>query len=165
MREVHGDLIGLAEEGNFDMIAHGCNCFCTMRRGIAPQIAAAFPDAERADKKTHKGDFDKLGSYSQGLWRDKDMTFTLIVFNIYSQYEYDAKKKPLDYEALTLGLRKINKRWGNMSTTLPNQKGKKRIGLPQIGAGLAGGDWDRIKGIIERELKDMDVTIVYYNKG
>ena len=155
MKEINGDLIGLAEEGHFDMIGHGCNCFCTMGRGIAPQIAAAFPDAKKADNRTHKGDIRKLGDYSQGIWVDPDGNYQVIIFNIYSQYNYDARLKPLDYEALTLALRKINHRWGNMN---------KRIGLPQIGAGLGGGDWNRIKTIIERELKDMDVTIVYYNK-
>ena len=39
----------------------------------------------------------------------------------------------------------------------------KHIGLPKIGAGLAGGDWERIKGIIQKELKDCEVTIVIYD--
>jgi O-acetyl-ADP-ribose deacetylase (regulator of RNase III) len=37
------------------------------------------------------------------------------------------------------------------------------IGLPMIGAGLAGGDWNRIKKIIEEELDAMDVWIVKYD--
>jgi O-acetyl-ADP-ribose deacetylase (regulator of RNase III) len=40
----------------------------------------------------------------------------------------------------------------------------KHIGLPQIGAGLAGGDWNKIKKIIQDELKDCKVTIVIYKK-
>jgi O-acetyl-ADP-ribose deacetylase (regulator of RNase III) len=32
------------------------------------------------------------------------------------------------------------------------------------GAGLAGGDWNKIKGIILRELVDCDVTLVEYKK-
>ena len=27
---VHGDLFKLAEQGEFDIIVHGCNCFNTM---------------------------------------------------------------------------------------------------------------------------------------
>jgi O-acetyl-ADP-ribose deacetylase (regulator of RNase III) len=42
-------------------------------------------------------------------------------------------------------------------------KGKK-IGFPQIGAGLASGDWNRIKTIIQTELKDCEVTVVIYKK-
>lgn len=40
--EIEGDLIALAKQGLFDVIAHGCNCFCTMRAGIAPQMVKAF---------------------------------------------------------------------------------------------------------------------------
>jgi len=38
------------------------------------------------------------------------------------------------------------------------------IGLPKIGAGLAGGDWNRIKEIIKTELTDCKVTVVIYDK-
>ena len=40
-----------------------------------------------------------------------------------------------------------------------NHKDKK-IGMPKIGAGLGGGDWNIIKEIIEEELNGIDVTIV-----
>jgi len=32
MKEITGNLITLAKEGHFDMIVHGCNCFCTMSK-------------------------------------------------------------------------------------------------------------------------------------
>ena len=35
-----------------------------------------------------------------------------------------------------------------------------RIGLPKIGAGLAGGDWEVIEKIIEEELAGENVSIV-----
>jgi O-acetyl-ADP-ribose deacetylase (regulator of RNase III) len=38
----------------------------------------------------------------------------------------------------------------------------KHIGMPKIGAGLAGGNWNRIETIIETELRDCKVTIVNY---
>jgi O-acetyl-ADP-ribose deacetylase (regulator of RNase III) len=78
----------------------------------------------------------------------------LIVVNAYTQYNYganhkDGVAKPVDYEAITMCMRKMNVAF----------KGK-HIGLPKIGAGLAGGDWDRIKKIIQTELIDCKVTIV-----
>jgi len=161
MRERNGNLITLAQEGHFDVITHGCNCFCTMGAGIAPQIAKAFPEAWEADQATIRGDMMKLGCYtfadvqvSAGLLGKKNLT----VINSYSQYRYgrnheDGDEKPIDYEALALALRKINH----------NYKGK-TIGLPKIGAGLAGGDWNIIKSIIENELDAMDVWIVNYKK-
>ena len=75
----------------------------------------------------------------------------LTVVNAYTQVYPRADLKPLDYEALTLCMRKMNVIF----------KGK-HIGLPRIGAGLARGDWDKVKTIIQHELADCDVTVVIY---
>lgn len=146
MKEINGDLIKLAKEGNFDIIVHGCNCFCTMGSGIAKQIKEQFPIAYTMDLATKEGDIKKLGNYTTTA---DHYAFTII--NAYTQYNYGTSSPKIDYEALTLVFRKINYQFKN-----------RRIGLPLIGAGLAGGDWNRIKQIIEKELKDMDVTIVHY---
>jgi O-acetyl-ADP-ribose deacetylase (regulator of RNase III) len=151
--EVTGDLIELAKAGEFDVIAHGCNCFCNMESGIAPQMARAFGcNLYPLENVNTRGDINKLGQIeyrTQLVTLDKRLT----VVNVYSQYIPAVHLKPLDYEALTLGLRKINHIFEG-----------KHIGLPQIGAGLAGGSWIRIKQIIQTELRDMDVTVVIYNK-
>lgn len=152
MKEIKGDLIKLAKEGNFDFIAHGCNCFCRMGSGIAKQVAKEIPDAVIKDNLTIPGDINKLGNYTMGVIKS-DNKIVGEIFNCYTQYGHNPSDKPLDYEALTLCLRKINHEF----------KGGK-IGLPTIGAGLGGGDWNIIKQIIETELKDMDVTIVYFEK-
>ena len=153
MKEINGDLIKMAREGHFDLIIHGANCFCKMRRGIAKQVAEEIPDAVRADNETVSGDIGKLGNYTIGLVYDYNNKPNCRIFNCYTQYHWDSNTRPLDYEALTLCLRKINF----------NNKGR-TIGVPLVGTGLAGGDWDIIQGIIRKELKDMDVTIVRFEK-
>ena len=50
MKTLQGDLIALAQAGAFDVIAHGCNCFCTMGRGIVGSIKVHFPEAWSADQ-------------------------------------------------------------------------------------------------------------------
>ena len=52
MKEVTGDLVKLAKNGEFDVIVHGCNCECIMGGGIAKQIRQAFPTAYDADRGT-----------------------------------------------------------------------------------------------------------------
>jgi O-acetyl-ADP-ribose deacetylase (regulator of RNase III) len=47
MKVTEGDLIKKAKEGEFDLIVHGCNCFCTMGGGIAKGIKREFPEAYR----------------------------------------------------------------------------------------------------------------------
>lgn len=159
-REVLGNLITLAESNHFDVITHGCNCFSNMKSGIAPQMAYAFGcDEYPMESKESSGDINKLGQIE---WRvmtlaggDDEFSiseFDLVVVNSYTQYIPNVKLKPLDYEALTLCMRKINHTF----------KGK-RIGLPKIGAGLAGGDWEKIKVIIKNELKDCNVTVVIFS--
>jgi O-acetyl-ADP-ribose deacetylase (regulator of RNase III) len=41
----------------------------------------------------------------------------------------------------------------------------KHIGLPQIGCGLAGGDWDIVRNLIQEIMIDCDVTVVIYNQS
>ena len=148
MKEITGNLITLVQEGNFDIIVHGCNCFNTMGAGIAKEIKERLTDAWKIDQTTKSGDINKLGNFTFVHYPE------FLVFNCYTQYRYgknhdDGDEKPIDYEAITLCLRKINHLYPG-----------KRIGLPLIGCGLAGGDWNIVKKIIEKELKDMDVTIV-----
>ena len=155
-QEIKGDLIKLAQQGQFDVVAHGCNCFCRMKRGIAPQMAAAFKcDKFLFESIGYEGDVNKLGNIDyKRVALDARLSpkkSYLIVMNAYTQYHWDSQSKPFDYDAFTLCMRKINHRF----------KGD-RIGLPQIGAGLAGGDWERIKTIIQNELKDCQVTVVIY---
>jgi len=170
MRETDGDLIKLAKEGKFDVIAHGCNCLSNMGAGIALQMKKVF-GCDRFDLELIGPSIIKLGTIDyetfvlgkNAIWNlndadNKGNEPELIVVNAYTQYRYgrnhaDGDKNPIDYEALTLCMRKMNNLFKGM-----------KIGLPKIGAGLAGGDWNRIKGIIKRELKDCSVTVVNYKK-
>jgi len=165
---IDGDLIKLALNGEFGVITHGCNCLSNMGAGIAPQMAKAF-GVDKFEMETWGTTIDKLGCIDwqtfvlgqNAIWSLEDADNKLderelTVVNSYTQFRYgknhtNGVSKPLDYEALTLCMRKINHQF----------KGK-HIGLPKIGAGLAGGDWNRIEKIIERELKDCRVTVVNY---
>ena len=40
----------------------------------------------------------------------------------------------------------------------------KRIGLPMVGAGIAGGDWSKIKKIMRKTLVDVHLTVVVYER-
>lgn len=182
-QEIEGDLITLAKEGKFDVIAHGCNCQCVMGAGIAVQMAKAFGCDTLFTKENiaFRGSVEKLGNIEFKTFRlvgntplladfplQNELKY-LTVVNAYTQFMYgknhtNGVDKPLDYEALTLCLRKINHIF----------KGK-HIGLPLIGCHLAGGVWDKttqegllyhgyldVKTIIQQELKDMEVTIVHW---
>ena len=42
MKAIQGNLIHLVQNGEFDLIVHGCNWICTMGAGIAKEIKSAF---------------------------------------------------------------------------------------------------------------------------
>jgi O-acetyl-ADP-ribose deacetylase (regulator of RNase III) len=151
--EVEGDLITLAKKGKFDVITHGCNCQSIMSAGIAVPMNLHF-DASRFPMELQGKSMLKLGNIDcQSTDIIADSGKILTVVNSYTQNYPNVATKPLDYEALALCMRKINHKF----------KGQ-HIGLPKIGCGLAGGDWDTVREIIKAELKDCDITIVIYKR-
>lgn len=149
MKTVEGDLIKLALEGKFDIIIHGCNCFCTMGAGIAKSFKSEFPEAFKADLTTEKGDKSKLGSFTHATTIRSGHAITVI--NAYTQFNYNGKGIKADYDAIR-----------NVFKELKLKFSGKRFGFPLIGAGLAGGDWKVISEIISEELQGEDFTLVRF---
>jgi O-acetyl-ADP-ribose deacetylase (regulator of RNase III) len=148
IRYVDGNLLDLADQGHFDVIAQGCNCFCVMASGLAPQIKTKYPEAYEVDCATVAGDITKLGTITH------TENTTPIVVNIYSQYDTKGRRQgkiDLDYDALRSGLKAMKEKFSG-----------KRFGINRIGSGLAGGDWSIIEKIIEEEMRGEYVTIVNY---
>lgn len=153
MKQINGNLIELAEKGDFDLIIHGCNCFCNMGAGIAKNIKGHFNAAYLADLQTKKGEKRKLGTISYGRCFLHDRNLPLIVVNAYTQFRYGDGKRNADYDAIRSCFRTIKETFGNR---------KLRIGYPLIGCGLAGGDWGIVSKIIDEELDGEDHTLVVY---
>ena len=142
---IKGDLFKNIDK--FQVLVHGCNCFNTMASGFAKQLASEYPQASYADYKSVKGDKKKLGHWSMAkVFPAKQPG--LIIINAYTQFNYTRDKDVFEYEA-----------WKNICKGLALTYSKKTIGMPKIGSGLAGGDWDKIYKIIEEELIDLNVLI------
>ncbi len=147
MKTITGNLIELAQDNYFDVIIHGCNCFCTMGAGIAKAIKDVFPEAYEADLATPKGDRSKLGTIS--VAEVTKNSHTIYIVNAYSQYHYSSSTIQADYEAIRRAMAQVKKQFST-----------KKIGYPKIGAGLAGGDWSTIAAIIDEELSGEDHCLV-----
>ena len=128
INHVEGDLIKMAKAGEFDVIAHGCNCQCRMGRGIALTIKNELHKAYLVDQATDAGSRAKLGTCSIAIIGD------LTVINAYTQWHWRGNGVLVDYGAVRSCMQHI----------ADNFQGK-RIGLPLIGAGLAGGCWPIIE--------------------
>ena len=149
MKTIKGDLITEFLKGEFKVMIHGANCFKRMKSGIAGQISNRLPEAQFADTMYGtEGDHSKLSNYSVGTVRKENGTVGMVI-NLYTQF----KPGPDLYEeALLLGFKKIAKDLKQGTT----------IGIPEIGCGIAGGDWSIICPKIAEIMKDHDVTWVEY---
>ena len=86
-----------------------------------------------------------------------DVGNNTIVANMIAQHDIRPDSKgnpPIRYQSLRKCLKVVNFKAKELNAT---------VHMPKIDAGLAGGDWDKIAGIIQEELVDCDV-IVYILK-
>lgn len=149
IKYVEGDAIKATLEQKTNVLVQGCNCFTTMGAGIAKGIRFTWPGAYAADCQTKKGDRNKMGNFT---FYDDD-TNNITIVNAYTQYTYWDRKDMLSYDAIRMCMRKIKEKYSG-----------RKIGMPQIGCGLAHGKWSKVEKIIEEELAGEDVT-VYIFKG
>ena len=172
---ITGDLIELAEDGKFFGIVHGCNCFHRMGSGIAKQIKQKFPMAEIADKNhSVLGDPSKLGSYTKTVYtlpklyktNDPNKIIDLTIINGYTQYFYGTNERHVCYEAIGRLFSKLNEDFSFLEAHKEtNHYMSTTFGIPLIGAGLAGGNWEIILGIINAVTPNLDITSVVYDNS
>ena len=144
-----GDLLEFTE----DAFGHGCNCQSTMGSGVAKSVRAKFPEMYTvADCQSPLSKEEKLGKFSYLVFPDGRFGI-----NIYSQFDYKGRnvgKMDLSYGALEKGL--------ESACNFLVRESKKTLALPKIGAGLAGGDWNVIEGIIKRVSDKTGIDIIIY---
>ena len=151
MKEITGDLVNMLYWREFDVGIHGCNCFHKMRSGIAGTMVRTFPGVAEADiYDSVYANEEKLGSFTSRTFRD-ETTGDVTIINAYTQFTYSRTERVADYDAIRKVFKKIKLIFGGKGLT---------FGIPKIGAGLAGGDWEIISKIIEEEMEGEDLTLV-----
>lgn len=144
---VHGNLLDMFDQGRFDVIVHGCNCFNQMGAGIAGQIAKRWPQALVADIDTANGNPAKLGTVIP-VHVARTVGRVGIVVNAYTQFRPGANVRQRGAGWVTGSDRDTplsRERCIQQALTHTLQLyGHLTIGVPLIGAGIAGGDWRRI---------------------
>lgn len=154
MKLIKGNLITLAKQGEFDHIAHGCNCFATQKSGLAPQMAKAFGTDKFHMESDDFEPYERLGNIGHHYLNFNGNGFK--VWNWYTQYR---PGKNFDYYAFITCCRKF--RFANQSKLDGRVQS---LGLPKIGSLRAGGDWEKIEMIIDQELDPyFNVTIIEWD--
>lgn len=152
MKIIKGDIIAMAQRGEFDVLVHGCNCFNNMNIGFSKKVKDAFPVASIIDSRTGYGKKNKLGLYSGCIIDLREFDYRnrkkIYIVNAYVQYTLGSGAQ-LDYLALTKVFQKIK----------VDLKGFK-IAFPLIGFGLSNYSNTRVFEIIEKELAGEDFSLI-----
>lgn len=142
-----GDAVSAFKQGKIDILAHGVNCSNGFGSGIAKQIAKEYPIVK---EQFHSHRF-VLGDIQ--LIAVNDSKF---IVNCATQQYYgnDPASQPngmyCSYDAIEKCMKSLKTIFD--SDTL-------KIGIPQIGAGLGGGEWKFIKAVIGDVFKDRDIYV------
>lgn len=125
-------------------IVHQANLYCTFGSGIAAEIKVRYPYAFEVDRVTHKGARSKLGWFTVG--RPPEGSALPFVVNLYSQDGISATQRTTHYAAMGKALFDLEE-----ILRSDDLEGEKRVvGIPHgLGCGLAGGDWEVVRAIIE----------------
>lgn len=156
LRYVIGDATQPQGEGA-KILVHVCNDIGAWGRGFVLPLAKRFPETKRAYKLWATGATDQ--PFELGQVQFVRVRPDLEVANLIGQHDIARKNTPTDqppmrYEAIRAGLAKVRERAEQLRATLH---------MPRIGAGVAGGEWDIIAGIVHDELVTYGLETTVYD--
>lgn len=140
---VKGDIFA----SGLEAYAQGCNCSGAMDAGVSIAFKKKWPrmyeeyKARCADKRFKLGDVF--------VWTEENVT----VYNIGIQEHWKAKAT---LAALKRGVSKM--------LELASAAGVKKIGLPRIGTGLGGLDWQRVKSVLSEAAGSSPIELVVFEQ-
>ena len=155
-----GDLL----KSDCTIIMHQANCFKTMGSGIAKGIASLYPEAYNVDR-SHPGDpVDRYGTFTS-VTAENGVT----IANLYGQYDfgfhlkYNKKQLEKNYQRLEEAMDKFFTYAKLSQTNKYNKINISKVGVPyKMGSDRAGGDWNVIRDIIERQSNKHGIDVYIY---
>jgi len=143
MKLVYGDIIDELETGNYDAVAHGCNCMGTMGAGVAKVLNEYTGGLLLSkDRETILGDVNKLGSYSV-LYG-----FASPIYNLYTQFASIQRQRGQNVVVHWASVEKaLMAMIGDIQTNLCVSEAN--VLIPKIGCGLAGGHEEALFHVVD----------------
>lgn len=126
------------------------NCKGVMNSGVAKVIREAYPVVFEEYKKRFV-----LRSVRLGEFQVIEVQPELYVVNLFGQYSYGKTGQHTDYKALEQAIEDFS--WSEIF--LRNNTWLE-VHHPKIGAGLGGGDWNKIKAMIEEHLGETTLWVL-----
>jgi O-acetyl-ADP-ribose deacetylase (regulator of RNase III) len=147
-----GDATNPAGKGN-KVIVHVCNDAGFWGKGFVLAVSRRWKEPEGAYKDWFKNGQD----FSLGKVQFVQVENDLWVANLIGQHKITKSRNgppPIRYEAVKEGLASVQMFAKNINAS---------VHMPRIGCGLAGGTWDRIEPLIQKELSHKAIVVTVYD--
>lgn len=138
-------------ETEIKTILHGCNGQGVMGSGVARIVRERYPEAYNAYRDDRMYSYN--GEIPLGVVITARSNGKLIVNAVTQQFYGSDGKRYVSYDAIAEVMQKLDVSLAALWNVEPI------IAMPQIGAGLGGGDWNVIEAIIESELKNIQPVV------
>lgn len=151
-RYIKGDVTEAEEK----VILQGCNAQGKMNSGVAKAIRDRWPNVFYDYSAEHEVNGLALGAIYPVLVRDRINCIRKIVINGITQefYGREPGRVYVDYWAISQVLFR--------TASFLHDFGISDVAMPKIGAGLGGGDWDRISRIIQTDVVGRGINVWVY---
>ncbi len=139
------------------VITHVCNDLGRWGKGFVLALSDAWPEAERRYRRWYAGETTD-GPFALGRAQFVCVDPNIWIANVIGQHGITRRNgvPPVRYDAIESGLSAV------ADFALARSAS---VHMPRIGCGLAGGTWDVVGPIVQRQLGDRGVTVTVYDLG
>lgn len=149
MNQINGDVTKIAyPTGCVNIIPQVCNNIGMYGAGLSGSLATRWPVVQdQFAKWVGREGKGSSGPYALGQIQWVSVEPNVAVINMVAQngVRSTTNRTPIKYKYLEMCLIRL---FGILITKSGKFDGFYRIWCPQIGAGLAGGDWNKIQGMV-----------------
>jgi len=153
IKTVRGDATRPVGDGS-KVICHVCNDSGAWGAGFVLALSERWPEPEREYRRWHLGKSET--AFELGRTQLVQVEEDVWVANMLAQHGMRARDgtPPIRYDALEQCLTEAASLAAERNASLH---------MPRIGSGLAGGDWGKIRGIVDRAAREAGVRAVVYD--
>ena len=136
------------------IIAHICNDIGAWGKGFVLALSKLSPEPERAYRVWYE--MRKQNDFALGAVQFVAVSPEIVIANMIGQHgiRKTGGNPPIRYDAVEKALETVGKKALEREAS---------VHLPRIGCGLAGGEWDKIEPLIEKQICDKGVTVFVYD--
>lgn len=140
--------------GGNKIIAHICNDIGAWGKGFVLALSKISHLPERAYREWYTK--REQNDFALGAIQFVKIAQDIVVANMIGQHGIRTERNvpPIRYEAVETALKIV----GNEAAS-----NRASVHLPRIGCGLAGGSWDKIEPLIEKQISARNVEVFVYD--